>query len=108
MDINLVKSTGFAGDIEVANNFGVVVLHCWADGDILIMESDQEIPLVNSRLTATGYVFRSARPNEKGPYVFEGRRYSILDIEDFVHWDDMAAVERTYDDVLAKARESEG
>jgi hypothetical protein len=105
MDINLVKSTGFAGDIEIANNFGAVVLHCWADGDILIMDCDQEIPLLNSTLTATGYVFRSARPDDKGPFVFEGKHYSLLDIEDFVLWDDMAAVEQTYHTVLAKARE---
>jgi len=107
MDIQLVKSTGFAGDIEVVNNLGTVLLHFWPDGTILIMDCDQDIPLMGSPLTTTGYVFRCATPDEKGPYVFEGRRYSLLDIEDFVRWDDMVAVEKAYHKALANAREAD-
>ena len=107
MDINMVKSEGFAKDIEVANNFGIVVLHCWSDGAILIMECDEAIPTQDDRLSATGYVFLNAQPDEKGPLVFEGTRYSTLEIEDFVLWDNTAAVEKKYHMMLELARKAE-
>ena len=103
----MVKSEGFAKDIEVANNFGIVVLHCWSDGAILIMECDEAIPTPDERLSATGYVFLNAQPDETGPLVFDGKHYSILEIEDSVRWDNAAAVERKYNRMLELARKAD-
>ena len=115
-------SQGFAADIQAANQDGIVVLHRWKDGMLLVLTFDDEMPAFTAKpvepwvlmekiqgkdavTTATGYVFHVAEPDVKGTFEFEGRRYSFIDIEDYVVWTDEEAVRRKYEEVVGKARE---
>jgi hypothetical protein len=104
MAFTLVPSSGFQADIDAANNCAGVVLHRFADGALLIMGYDAEIPTLRDRLEATGYVFRILEEDVNGPFAFDGRCYSILDIVDFALWDDNDAVKAKYHEVIERAR----
>ena len=115
-------SQGFAADIQAANQDGIVVLHRWKDGMLLVLTFDDEMPAFTAKpvepralfgyvqgkdavTTATGYVFHAAAPDVNGTFEFEGRRYAFIDIEDYVVWTEEEAVRRKYDEVVVKARE---
>lgn len=104
MALTLVPSSNFQADIDAANSCAGVVLHRFVDGALLIVGYDAEIPTPRDRLEATGYVFRILEPDVNGPFAFDGRCYSILDIVDFAFWDDDGAVKAKYDEVLERAR----
>lgn len=60
MPVELVQFVGFREDVEATHNFRAVVLLHFADGDLLLMECDGEIPTDRDGFHATGYVFRRA------------------------------------------------
>ena len=113
-------SQGFAADLQVVNQDGIVVLHRWADGMLLVMTFDDEMPAFTAKgikpgalegvrgkdavTSATGYVFQVVEPDVNGAIDFEGLRYALLDIEDYVVWTDEEAVRRKYNEVREKAR----
>ena len=118
--IYAVPSQGFDADIQAVNQDGVVVLHRWQDGMLLVLTFDDEMPAFTAKpvepgalfgvhgkdavTSATGYVFWNSEPDEKGTFEFEGQRYAFADIEDYVVWTDEGAVRRKYDEVREKAR----
>ena len=119
--IQAAPSQGYAADIQTVNQDGIVVLHRWSDGMLLVMAFDDDLPAfttksiepaaaleaidrIDSVTTATGYVFWTSESDPKGSFEFEDRRYSLIDIEDYVVWTDEEAVRRKYDEVVAKAR----
>ena len=119
--VHATASQGFAADIEAVNQDHIVVLHRWNDGMLLVLTFDDDmpaftakliepgislddIPSMDTRTTATGYVFRVAEPNTKGTFDFEDVRYAFIDIEDYVVWSDDDAVRKKYEEVVGKAR----
>ena len=119
--IQAIPSQGFDADLKAVNQDGIVVLHRFKDGMLLIMNFDDEMPAfttkavepgaaleeVQDNTTATGYVFWNAEPDVKGTFEFEGQRYACADIEDYVLWTDEEAVRRKYVEVCDKARGTE-
>jgi len=118
--VNAVASQGFEADIKAADADQMVVLHRWADGMILTMMFDDEMPEFTTReirpgelpptggkdaLTmATGYVFRVAEPRHDGHVQYDGRKYAFIEIYDYVPWtDDEVAVRAKYDEVKTRA-----
>ncbi len=119
--IQATPSQGFDADLKVVNDDGIVVLHRWQDGMLLVLTFDDEMPAFTTKpvesgasigdiqgkdavTTATGYVFHVAEPDVNGTFEFEGQRYAFLDIEDYVVWTDEKEVRRKYEDVMGKAR----
>ena len=118
--IQATASQGFDADIQAVNHDGLVVLHRWEDGMLLVMTFDDEMPAFSAKpvqpgalldsiggkdilTSATGYVFHVAEPDVNGTFEFEGKRYSFLEIEDYVVWTDDGAVRRKYEEEVGKA-----
>lgn len=112
----------FDADLVAANTDQIVVLHRWADGMILVMVFDDEMPAFTTKpiphgekamepirgkdalTTATGYVFWVIEPDAAtGPIEFDGRKYAFIDIYDYVTWTDEGAVRAKYEEVKIRA-----
>ena len=119
--IQAAPSQGYAADIQTVNQDGIVVLHRWSDGMLLVMAFDDDLPAfttksiepaaaleaidrIDSVTTATGYVFWTSESDPKGSFEFEGQRYAFIEIEDYVTWTDEEAVRRKYEEVVGKAK----
>lgn len=122
VNLKAVPAKGFVADLAAANADQIVVLHRWADGMILVMMFDDQMPGFTAKLiprgeqslesvrgkdaviTATGYVFWVVAPDAaNGPIEFENQRYSYTEIYDYVVWTDERAVRAKYGEVLARA-----
>ena len=119
--VQATASQGFDADIQAVNDDGIVVLHRWKDGMLLVLTFDDEMPAFTAKpiepgalldaihgkdavTSATGYVFSVMEADGKGSFEFKGCRYSLVEIEDYVVWTDDDAVRRKYEEVLSKAR----
>src|SRR6185312_14497234 len=126
--IQFVETAGFDADRKAADEGRVVVLHEWSDGWILGMYFDSQMPaftaqnqtpeemqavvqqalegearVQNPELTATGYVFAAYEPAPTGTGAFDGKRFSLAEIIDYVLWTDDAEIRSKYQQVLADA-----